>query len=196
MDQGIDRGGEDARTRQCGARAGQAGKYDDAARRNRGVGRYPVIGLAIPSGKIEQLDVRRGESQRLAEGAGALAVAGDMDERDSPAFRVPRERPRQIGGAKRVEAIGHGGERERAALDEFGGHSFEISHDTRSIRKLFAERRASNRNASEIYGWIGPGWLWKARIFRKTGVSYKLGVFVSPVSQLNTSWSCASSKSS
>jgi hypothetical protein len=70
----------------------------------------------------------------------------------SPAFRVFGKLAGEILGTKSVEAIGHGGERERAALHEFGGHTFEISHDTRSIRKLFAERRASNRNASEIYG--------------------------------------------
>src|SRR6202045_2013678 len=196
LDQGIHRGGQDARTFQRGARTGKPRENHDPPRRNRGVGRYPVIGLAIPGGKIEELDVRRGECQRLAEGAGALAIARDMDERDSPAFRVFRKRAGEIRGTKSVESIGHGGERERAALDEFGGHTFEISHDTRSIRKLFAERRASNRNASEIYGWIGPGWLWKARIFRNTGVSYKLGISASPVSQLNTSRSCASSKRS
>ena len=64
------------------------------------------------------------------------AIARDMDERDSPAFRVFRKRVGEIPGTKSVEAIGHGGERERAALDEFGGNVLEISHDTTSIRKL------------------------------------------------------------
>ena len=156
LDQGIDRGGEDARTRQCGARAGQAGKYDDAARRNRGVGRYPVIGLAIPGGEIEELDVRRGESQRLTEGAGALAIARDMDERDSPAFRVFRNSVGNIRDAKSIEAVGDGGERERAALDEFGGHVFEISHDTRSIRKLLRSAvRPPERKRNLCMDWTG-----------------------------------------
>ena len=132
MDQGIDRGGQDARTLQCGARTGETRENHYPPRRNPGVGRYPVIRLAIPGGKIEELDVRRGESQRLAEGAGAPAIARDVHERDSPAFRVICKRARKVPDAKSVKTIGHGGERERAALDEFGGHAFEISHVPRA----------------------------------------------------------------
>ncbi len=100
-------------------RTGKTRENHDAPRRNRGIGRYTVVGLAIPGWKIEDLDVRRGKTQRLAEGARALAVARDMHEHDSPAFRIFGKRAGEIGNAKSVEAIGHGGERKRATLDKF-----------------------------------------------------------------------------
>jgi hypothetical protein len=88
-----------------------------------------------------------------------LTIARDMDERDSPAFRVPRERTRQIGGAKGIKTIRHGGERERAALDEFGDHTFEISHDTRSIRKLLRSTGPTARTQARfMYGWDRHGY--------------------------------------
>ena len=59
-----------------------------------------------------------------------------MDENDGPALRVLGKGARKIGGAKGVEAVGNGGQRQRAALGKLGDSTFEISHDVRSIRKL------------------------------------------------------------
>ena len=70
----------------------------------------------------------------------------------SPAFRVFGKLAGEIPGTKSVEAIGHGGERERAALDEFGGHAFEISHDTRSIRKLLRSAGPATGTQAIRYG--------------------------------------------
>ena len=92
--------------------------------------------MAIPGRKIEELDVRRGEFERLAKGAGALAIARDMNENNGPALRACRQGARQIGDAKSVEAVGNGGQRQRAALGKLGDSTFEISHDVTSIRKL------------------------------------------------------------
>jgi hypothetical protein len=54
---------------------------------------------------------------------------------------------RKIGGAKGVKTIGHGGQRQRAALGQLGERAFEISHDARSIRKFRygLDRRGNGR---------------------------------------------------
>ena len=105
-------------------------------RRNGGIGRHPVIGLAIPRGKIQQLDIRRRKGERLAKRAGALAVARDMDKHDGAAFRRPRQRARQIGGAKGVETIGHGRQCQRAAFGKLGRDAFKINHDRVNSKAL------------------------------------------------------------
>ena len=80
MDQRIHRSGEDARPLQCGARTGEPRESYDAARRNRSVGRSPVIGLAIPSRKFEEFDVWSGERESLAKGACSLPGVRAMDK--------------------------------------------------------------------------------------------------------------------
>jgi hypothetical protein len=69
----------------------------------------------------------------------------------SPAFRVFGKRAGEIPGTKSAEASATEESVSEPPLTSSAATRLR-SVDTRSIRKLFAKRRASNRNASEIYG--------------------------------------------
>ena len=103
-----DRRRQDARALLGRARPGQPRQRRHPARRDRGIRRDAVVGLAVPTRQVEDLNVGRGEGQRLVEGASARFVPSDMEEHHRSLFRVPRERVRQVGHAERVEALWHG----------------------------------------------------------------------------------------
>ena len=126
LDQGVDGGAENARAldRRFGPR--EPRQHRDAARRDGGVGGNAVVGLAIPRRKFQRLDLRRGKSDRLAERAGALPVARDMDEDRRALLALDGERLRQLGGDEGIVAVGDGGEGQRAALGQFGNGAGEV----------------------------------------------------------------------
>ena len=131
LHQAIDGDAENARPVGGGTRARQTRQHGHAARGHRSIGRDAIIGLAIPGGELQRLDVGRGEGQHLHEGAGALSIARHMHEGDGAILRGAGEHAREIGGHHRVEAIGDGGQGERSALGELIGGAFEVGHALR-----------------------------------------------------------------
>ena len=131
LHQAIDGDAENTRPVGGGARPGEAREHGHAARGDRSIGRDAIIGLAIPGGEFQRLDVGRGEGQHLHEGAGALPIARHMHEGDGAILRGAGEHAREIGGHHRVEAIGDGGQGEGSALGEMIGGAFEVSHALR-----------------------------------------------------------------
>ena len=87
LGQRVDGDDEDARPLERAAAARQPRQHGHALRRNRGIGRDAVVGLAVPRGKEQRLDLGRGEAERVDEALGARAVAGDEDQRRAAASR-------------------------------------------------------------------------------------------------------------
>ena len=77
---------QQARSLERGAGARQPRQRGHALRGDRRRRRHAIIGLAIPGRKFEDFRFRRGEGQGFAEGAQALAVAGDVDQREDRPF--------------------------------------------------------------------------------------------------------------
>ena len=64
------------------------------------------------------LDLRRGERERLDEALGAQSVAGDEGQRHGPALGVLGQRAGKFRQHEGVVTFGRAGERDRAALAE------------------------------------------------------------------------------
>ena len=86
LGQRIDGDDKHARPLDRAARAGEARQHGHPLGGDGGVGRHAVVGLAVPRGQIERLDLRGGEGQRIDEGLRPEAVPGDEDERRRAAF--------------------------------------------------------------------------------------------------------------
>ena len=77
--------------------------------------RDPVVGQAIPSRKLEHLDVRREKGERARQHRHARAVAANDGEADCRRRRTGRDRARQVGDDQPFGAIGDPRKRERPA---------------------------------------------------------------------------------
>ena len=88
---------QDARPLARGFRAREARQHRHAPRRDRGVGRHAVVGLAVPGREIQHLDIRRKTAGR-PEVWRAAALSSDMQDGGPPvrASAPPRAR-REIG---------------------------------------------------------------------------------------------------
>ena len=115
LEQAVDRRGDHARLLGGGFRARQPRQRGHAARGDRRAGRNAVIGLAVPTGQVENFDEGRGEAQRLAKPSGAHRVARDMHEDRRLALGSFRQRAREIAGDEGVESLGRVGEKQLVA---------------------------------------------------------------------------------
>jgi hypothetical protein len=61
-----------------------------------------------------------------------MAITRDMNEHDSPAFRLPREGAGKIGDAESIEAISNRRKSKGAAFRKLGSYAFQINHYNRS----------------------------------------------------------------
>ena len=144
-----------------GARAGEPRQRRHALRGDGGVGRDAVVGLAVPGREFEDFRVRRREDKRLAEGAQALAVARDMDQRAGAPLSGLGEAAREIGGDEGVETVRRARQDQRAAFFQFGAGAVKVMHG--GVHSGGRELSAQT--------WIGPLWVWNALIVRKIGRS-------------------------
>ncbi len=106
LQDGVDRREQDARLVLSRPRAGEPGERRHAPRGHGGVGRHPVVGLAVPGGKGKDIDLRRNERQRRLHRRHALAVAGHVHERRRPLLAFG-EGACEIGRDDGVEPVGH-----------------------------------------------------------------------------------------
>ena len=90
----IDGRREDARALLGGPRARKPRERRHALRRDAGVRRHAVVGLAIPGREGKHLDLGRDEFERVLERLLALPVAGDVDQHRRPSDRPARPRAR------------------------------------------------------------------------------------------------------
>ena len=164
LQDGVDRRRENARAPGGGARTRKPRQHRHPPRRDRRIGRDAIIGLAIPAGEIEHLDLRRGEGQRFVEGAGALLVARDMDEHDGALLRRRRQRPGEIGDAKGIEPVRQGGQDERAFL---------ASSAVARLRSVTGQSSDASARASDM---DRPGMGMKPAQPPNTGVSKDDGI--------------------
>ena len=86
-----------------------------ALRDHRRMRRDPVVGQAIPSRKLEHLDVRCEKGERARQHRHARAVAANDGKADRRRRRAGRDRARQVGDDQPFGAIGDTGEKERPA---------------------------------------------------------------------------------
>ncbi len=133
LGQGGDGGEQNARLFQRGARARKTRQSGHALGGYGGIGRDAVIGLAVPGREFQDFRVRRGESQGLAEGAQAPAVARDMDQRTGAPLARLRHGAGEIGGDKGVKTLRRPRENERTAFFEFGGGAEEVVHVSKGM---------------------------------------------------------------
>ena len=110
----VDRRRQDARVRLGRARAGEPRQRRHALRRDAGVRRHAVVGLAVPGRESQDLDLGRDELQRVLERLLPEAVAGDVDQHRRP-IRRAGERPREVGDDEHVEAVRHARQRRLVA---------------------------------------------------------------------------------
>ena len=106
LQRGRDRRRQDARLVGRRARAGEAGEHRHPPRRDRGVRRDAVVGLAIPSRELEDLDVGRRERDGVAHHLGALALARDMHQHGRTLGPALGESASKIGQDEPVEPVG------------------------------------------------------------------------------------------
>ena len=128
-------------------RAREARQDQHAARRDGGIGRHAVIGLAVPGGELQHLDVGRREGDGVAERLGALALAGDMDQHGGPLGAGAGQRAGEIGHDEAVEPVRHMAQRDvRIALQRLD--------DARHLgeRRRRADRRGRGSSAARRRG--------------------------------------------
>ena len=101
----VDRHAENARPLQRRARARKPRQRRHAPRGDAGVGRHAIVGLAVPRGQLQRLDLGREKRERLHEGARALAIARHVHERDGTIKRALGQGAREVGDDKRVEPV-------------------------------------------------------------------------------------------
>ncbi len=92
LHEGVHGRRQEARAVLRGARTGEPRERRHPLRGDGRIRRDPVVGLAIPGRKGQDLDLGRDESERVLQRLLPLPVAGDMDE-DGGALDVP-ESPR------------------------------------------------------------------------------------------------------
>ena len=86
------------------------------------IGRYPVIGQAIPGREFHHLDVGTEKRQRARQRRHALPVAADHGKRNRRRVLACGDRAREIGQHQPFGAVGDLRQRQRLAwLEQFGG---------------------------------------------------------------------------
>ena len=96
---------------------------------------------------MQRLDLGRGEGERIDEGLGAQAVAGDEDKRHGAVLAGLGEGARQLGDDEGVIALGRARQRDGAALLEAANGGSEEVHGVSSA--LAGASRWSPRQARE-----------------------------------------------
>ena len=112
LDQGVDRRRQDPWPILGAAGRARPGQGRHPPCRNGGVGRNPIVGLAVPGRKGQDLDLRRDEPQSVQQGLLTLPVAGDVDQ-DGGCFggaaqaarRSPREDIEPVRNARERQAL-------------------------------------------------------------------------------------------
>ena len=123
LERGID-GGEENRRRLILLRAGNPTEHGHALGDERGMRRNPVIGQAIPGGKLQRHDVRCEEAQCAGERAHALPVPAYDEKAYCSGIGAHRRGAGKVGNDQPLGAVGNSGERQRAAgCQQFGGRS-------------------------------------------------------------------------
>ena len=149
------------------------------------IGRNAVVGLAIPRGKEQRLDLGRGEAERVDEALGARAVAGDEDQRRGAGLAGAREAPRQRGDDESVETFGRAAERDGAAGGEaldgrserFHVVSASLSDAAGARRRRAKQRRVEGRRDRRFAGdprqQFGIGRVEQALEFVEFGLAHR-----------------------
>ena len=136
-------GGEQHRRLVAPGDAREPRQRGHALRHDAGVRRYAVIGLAVPGGKLQHLEVGREECDRPRQRRHARAVAADHQRAGCGRVLSRRHRAGEIGDDQAFRTVRHVGKRQRpAGRQKFGWrirHRFHLS-----IRWLKSRKRRNS----------------------------------------------------
>ncbi len=132
---GVDRGQNDQRLVAAG-KPRQPRQRGQPLRQDAAMGRYPVVGLAVPGRKLQHRQIGCKKFQRPRQLLHPGTVAADHGKADRRRLRPRRNRARQVRDNEAFGALGYIGKGQRAARSEpFGGRSYGLLHMSRSTAR-------------------------------------------------------------